>query len=180
MVARLRSCAGPTRALGLVAGMDRHRLDSLQEGRAFHELRRLVPSERSSGEQRWGDSITKAGSSHGRRLLVEGAWHQRQHGTSAPTSSSARAARTRWCSSAPGVPSSAWAPPLGTDGRPRQAPSEDRRRDRPASSPGSSGRSPPSTVPSHAAPTVSLIHRRCHGRPLLEPARRSTHPSPTP
>jgi transposase len=37
----------------------------------------LVPSERSSGEQRRQGAITKAGSSHARRLLVEAAWKYR-------------------------------------------------------------------------------------------------------
>ncbi|HEV2772121.1 MAG TPA: transposase [Thermoleophilaceae bacterium] len=37
----------------------------------------LVPSERSSGEGRRQGSITKAGNSHLRRLLVEAAWNQR-------------------------------------------------------------------------------------------------------
>ena len=35
----------------------------------------LVPSESSSGEQRRQGSITKTGSRHARRLLVEAAWH---------------------------------------------------------------------------------------------------------
>lgn len=38
----------------------------------------LVPSEQSSGERRRQGSITKAGSSHARRLLVEAAWHYRR------------------------------------------------------------------------------------------------------
>lgn len=38
----------------------------------------LVPSEHSSGEQRRHGSITKSGSRHGRRLLVEAAWHYRR------------------------------------------------------------------------------------------------------
>jgi transposase len=37
----------------------------------------LVPSENSSGEQRRQGSITKTGSGHARRLLVEAAWHYR-------------------------------------------------------------------------------------------------------
>lgn len=37
----------------------------------------LVPSEHSSGEQRRQGGITKAGSSHARRLLVEAAWKYR-------------------------------------------------------------------------------------------------------
>jgi transposase len=38
----------------------------------------LVPSENSTGEQRRQGSITKSGSRHGRRLLVEAAWHYRR------------------------------------------------------------------------------------------------------
>jgi transposase len=38
----------------------------------------LVPSEDSSGERRRQGSITKTGSRHARRLLVEGAWHYRR------------------------------------------------------------------------------------------------------
>jgi transposase len=35
----------------------------------------LVPAEASTGEQRRLGSITKTGSGHARRLLVEAAWH---------------------------------------------------------------------------------------------------------
>src|ERR687896_546344 len=38
----------------------------------------LVPSENSSGEQRRLGAITKTGSGHARRLLVEAAWHYRK------------------------------------------------------------------------------------------------------
>jgi len=38
----------------------------------------LVPAERSTGERRRQGSITKAGSSHARRLLIEAAWHYRR------------------------------------------------------------------------------------------------------
>jgi transposase len=38
----------------------------------------LVPTESSSGQQRWQGSITKAGNAHARRLLVEAAWHHRR------------------------------------------------------------------------------------------------------
>ena len=38
----------------------------------------LVPSEQSTGEQRRQGAITKSGSGHGRRLLVEAAWHYRR------------------------------------------------------------------------------------------------------
>src|SRR5215210_3640363 len=38
----------------------------------------VVPSEHSSGERRRQGSITKSGSQHARRLLVEAAWHYRR------------------------------------------------------------------------------------------------------
>jgi transposase len=38
----------------------------------------LVPSEATSGQQRRQGSITKTGSAHARRLLVEAAWHYRK------------------------------------------------------------------------------------------------------
>jgi transposase len=41
----------------------------------------LVPSERSSGNSRRQGSITKAGSAHARRLLVESAWNSRRRPT---------------------------------------------------------------------------------------------------
>jgi transposase len=37
----------------------------------------LVPSENTTGQQRRLGSITKTGSGHARRLLVEAAWHYR-------------------------------------------------------------------------------------------------------
>jgi transposase len=38
----------------------------------------VVPSENSSGEKRSQGAITKSGSRHARRLLVEAAWHYRR------------------------------------------------------------------------------------------------------
>jgi transposase len=38
----------------------------------------LVPSENSTGEQRRLGAITKTGSGHARRLLIEAAWHYRK------------------------------------------------------------------------------------------------------
>jgi transposase len=37
----------------------------------------VVPSEASTGQQRRLGSITKTGSAHARRLLIEAAWHYR-------------------------------------------------------------------------------------------------------
>lgn len=51
----------------------------------------LVPGEHSSGTSRNVLSITKAGNSHARRLLVEAAWHHKpRYSTSSPT------LQTRW------------------------------------------------------------------------------------
>jgi transposase len=51
----------------------------------------LVPSEYSSGNSRVQGSITKAGNTHVRRLLIESAWHHRKsYSTSGPTM------RARW------------------------------------------------------------------------------------
>ena len=51
----------------------------------------LVPSEHSSGNSRVQGSITKAGNTHVRRLLIEAAWHHRKsYSTSGPT------LRARW------------------------------------------------------------------------------------
>ena len=77
-VARLRCLRGidTLSAVGLVA--------EIGDSTAFAHPRQLasylglVPSERSSGTKRTQGSITKAGSSHARRLLVEAAWHYRR------------------------------------------------------------------------------------------------------
>jgi transposase len=78
LVARLRCLRGVDThtALALVAEIgDFGRFKSAEEFMAFVGL---VPSERSSGEQRRQGSITKVGNAHVRRLLVESAWHARR------------------------------------------------------------------------------------------------------
>jgi transposase len=79
LVAQLRCLRGvdTLTALGLVSEIgDFGRFTTAEEFMAFVGL---VPSERSSGEQRRQGSITKVGNSHVRRLLVEAAWHARRH-----------------------------------------------------------------------------------------------------
>jgi transposase len=81
LVARLRCLRGVDThtALALVAEIgDFGRFRSAEEFMAFVGL---VPSERSSGEQRRQGSITKVGNAHVRRLLVESAWHARRRPT---------------------------------------------------------------------------------------------------
>jgi transposase len=78
LVARLRCLRGvdTLTALALVAEIgDFGRFESAEEFMAFVGL---VPSERSSGEQRRQGAITKVGNAHVRRLLVESAWHARR------------------------------------------------------------------------------------------------------
>jgi transposase len=78
LVGRLRCLRGidTLSAVGLVA--------EIGDVHAFAHPKRLasylglVPSEQSSGQTRRQGSITKAGSSHARRLLVEAAWHYRR------------------------------------------------------------------------------------------------------
>lgn len=51
----------------------------------------LVPTEHSSGASRSQGSITKAGNTHARRLLVEAAWHHKK-----PYRTPSKTMRTRW------------------------------------------------------------------------------------
>jgi transposase len=77
-VARLRCLRGidTLSAVGLAAEIgDFARFD--RPGRLMSYIG-LVPSESSSGETRRQGKITKTGSKHARRLLVEGAWHYRK------------------------------------------------------------------------------------------------------
>jgi transposase len=77
-VARLRCLRGidTLSAVGLIAEIgDIH---AFSHPRRLASYLGLVPSEHSSGTHRRQGSITKAGSSHARRLLVEAAWHYRR------------------------------------------------------------------------------------------------------
>jgi transposase len=92
LVAKLRCLRGidTLTAVGIVCEIgDFARFGTAEQFMAFVGL---VPTEHSSGESQRRGSITKAGNSHVRRLLVEAAWHshrrpkvsaelhQRQHG----------------------------------------------------------------------------------------------------
>ena len=77
-VARLRCLRGidTLSAVGLCAEVgDFARFD--RPGRLMSYLG-LVPSENSSGDTRRPGAMTKTGSGHARRLLVEAAWHYRK------------------------------------------------------------------------------------------------------
>jgi transposase len=77
-VARLRCLRGidTLTAVGLIAEIGD--ITAFPHPKQLASYLGLVPSERSSGIKRSQGSITKAGSSHARRLLVEAAWHYRR------------------------------------------------------------------------------------------------------
>jgi len=77
-VARLRCLRGvdTLTAVGLVAEIGD--ITAFKHPKQLASYLGLVPSEQSSGTKRRQGSITKAGSSHARRLLVEAAWHYRR------------------------------------------------------------------------------------------------------
>ena len=78
LVGRLRCLRGigTLTAVGLVAEIgDFHAFTRPKHLASFLGL---VPGEYSSGDKRRQGSITKAGSSHARRLLIEAAWHYRR------------------------------------------------------------------------------------------------------
>jgi transposase len=77
-VARLRCLRGidTLTAVGLVAEIGD--ITAFAHPKQLASYLGLVPSEFSSGDRRSQGSITKAGSSHARRLLVEAAWHYRR------------------------------------------------------------------------------------------------------
>jgi transposase len=77
-VARLRCLRGvdTLTAMGLVAEIGD--FSAFAHPKQLASFLGLVPSEASSGERRRQGSITKAGSTHARRLLIEAAWHYRR------------------------------------------------------------------------------------------------------
>lgn len=78
MVARLRCLRGidTLTAVGLIAEIGD--FSAFTHPRQLASFLGLVPSESSSGTKRRQGAITKAGSSHARRLLIEAAWHYRR------------------------------------------------------------------------------------------------------
>jgi transposase len=78
LVGRLRCLRGidTLTAVGLVGEIgDFH---TFGHPRRLDSFLGLVPSENSTGSKRRQGAITKAGSSHARRLLIEAAWHYRR------------------------------------------------------------------------------------------------------
>jgi transposase len=87
----------------------------------------LVPCESTTGQQRRLGAITKTGSGHARRLLVEASWHYRSRPRAhrPPAEPAARGDRGLLVSPATAVPH------LDTPRGPRQTPHDHRRRGRP-------------------------------------------------
>lgn len=81
VIARLRCMRGidTLTAVGLVC--EAGTFDRFKTAEQFMSFCGLVPSERSSGESRRQGSITKAGSAHARRLLIEASWNGRRRPT---------------------------------------------------------------------------------------------------
>lgn len=77
-VGRLRCLRGvdTLTAVGLIAEIGD--FTAFTHPRQLASFLGLVPSESSSGTKRRQGAITKAGSSHARRLLIEAAWHYRR------------------------------------------------------------------------------------------------------
>lgn len=78
LVARLRCLRGIDTHTALALVVEIGDFDRFRSAEEFMAFVGLVPSERSSGEQRRQGSITKIGNAHVRRLLVESAWHARR------------------------------------------------------------------------------------------------------
>lgn len=78
LVGRLRCMRGvdTLTAVGLLAEVGD--FTSFSHPKQLASFLGLVPSESSTGERRRQGSITKAGSSHARRLLIEASWHYRR------------------------------------------------------------------------------------------------------
>ena len=81
LIGRLRCMRGvdTLTAVGLV--VEAGDFTRFKTAEQFMSFCGLVPCERSSGQSRRQGSITKAGSAHARRLLVEAAWNSRRRPT---------------------------------------------------------------------------------------------------
>ena len=76
-VAWLRCFRGINTVTAVTLVAELHDFRRFRSARGLMAYLGLVPSERSSGEQRHQGSITRAGNHYVRRLLVEAAWHYR-------------------------------------------------------------------------------------------------------
>ena len=129
----------------------------------------LVPCESSTGQQRRLGAITKTGSGHARRLLVEAAWHYRPQPRIGKALLTAKTASPRKPSRSPGAPSSACTAP-GRGWSAARSAARSSPLPLPASSPGSAGRSSASsengsTEDNHIPSAGSVAARQRAGNP---------------
>ncbi len=152
VVARLRCMRGidTLTAVGLVAEIGD--FTAFAHPRQLASFLGLVPSEQSSGEKRRQGSITKAGCSHARRLLIEAAWHYRRQPAVSLTLKRRQPASHRQRSTQPGA-RNCDSPPLGAPRcAPRQAPHHRRGRRRPRAGVLRLGDRPPARLSSRSHP----------------------------
>ncbi len=111
LVGRLRCLRGvdTLTAVGLVAEIGD--FSAFAHPKQLASFLGLVPSESSTGERRRQGSITKAGSSHARRLLIEAAWHYRRRPAISQT------LRRRQAGQPPAAIEAAWRAQLRLAGR---------------------------------------------------------------
>jgi transposase len=77
VVAALQAWRGVQFTVAVTMVLEIGELTRFDHPRELMKFLGLIPSEYSSGEQRRQGSITKAGNTHARRALVEGAWAYR-------------------------------------------------------------------------------------------------------
>ena len=77
VVEALQALRGVQGTVAVTMGADIGDLPRFAPPRALMQCLGLIPSEYSSGERRQQGSLTKAGTTHARRALVEGAWAYR-------------------------------------------------------------------------------------------------------
>ena len=138
-VARLRCLRGidTLSAVGLCAEVGE--FTRFAKARQLMSYLGLTPSEDTSGEKRRLGSITKTGSRHARRLLVEAAWHYRRPPAKGQTLKRARTDSPPTSSRSPGKPNNACTA-SGNDSTPSAAnAARSSRSPSPASSPASAG-----------------------------------------
>ena len=77
MVEALQALRGVPCTVAVTLVADMGDLTRCESPRELMKFLGLIPSEHASGEQRRQGSSTKAGNTHARRVLVEGAWASR-------------------------------------------------------------------------------------------------------
>ena len=81
MVEALQAVRGVQCTVAVTLVADMGDLTRFERPRELMNFLGLIPSEYTSGEQRRQGSMTTAGNSHARRVLVEGAWASRSPAT---------------------------------------------------------------------------------------------------